>query len=251
MFDYTDRVVLITGAGQNVGEQLAVTLAGRGAAIVVNDLANDRAMRVADQIVEQGGRAIAAPADVTDPAAVADMVVEAEARLGPVDVLVNNAGIPAGGMGLVPFLETRLDDWTPFVDLNLYGVLHCTHAVLGGMVERGYGRIVSIVSDAGRLGERGQAVYAASKAGAAAFIRSIAKEVGHHGVTCNNVSLGSIAREGGARDPELLAKQLRGYPVGRLGRPADVAAIVTWLASAEAGWVTGQTIPLNGGYGTS
>ncbi|MET0146968.1 MAG: SDR family oxidoreductase [Ilumatobacteraceae bacterium] len=251
MFDYTDRVVLITGGGQNVGAEVATTLAAQGATVAVNDLTADRAAGVVDKIIAAGGKAVVAAADVTDADAVNAAVADVVAAVGPIDVLVNNAGIPAGGMGLVPFLRTSPADWKPFIDLNLYGVLNCTSAVLGGMVDRGWGRVVTIVSDAGRLGERGQAAYAASKAGAAAFMRSIAKEVGRNGVTCNSVSLGSIEREGTGRDPEILAKQLKFYPMNRLGRPADIAALVTWLASSEASWVTGQTIPLNGGYGTS
>jgi 3-oxoacyl-[acyl-carrier protein] reductase len=121
------------------------------------------------------------------------------------------------------------------------------------MIGRGWGRVVTIISDAGRVGEPRQAVYAASKAAAGGFSRSIAKEVGRHGVTSNCVALGSIERPDseGRADPDRLAKRLRLYQVKRLGTPGDVAAAVAWLVSDEAGWVTGQTIPVNGGYSTS
>jgi 3-oxoacyl-[acyl-carrier protein] reductase len=253
MFDLSNRVAVVTGAGQGIGAAIAETLARQKASVAVNDVDRSRARSTVDRIVASGGRAHAAVADVTDYRAVAGMMADVEASLGPVDVLVNNAGIPVTGITLVPFVETVPLDWEPFVSLNLYGVLNCVHLVLAGMIGRGWGRVVTIISDAGRIGEPRQAVYAASKAAAAGFSRSIAKEVGPHGVTSNCVALGSIERPDGEgrSDPDRLAKQLRLYQVKRLGTPGDVAAAVAWLVSEEAGWVTGQTIPVNGGYSTS
>src|SRR5882757_9360453 len=256
MFELTGRVVLVTGAGQGVGEGIATAMAAQGASVAVNDLVGKRAEQVLDRLLRAGARACAGPADVTDLDAVRAMVADVERQLGPIDVLVNNAGIPSSGVAL-----------RPFVDVNLYGVLHCTHAVLPGMKARKWGRIISVTSDAGRTGEAGLAVYAASKAAGAAFTRSVAKEVGRDGITCNSISLGTIAARAaepgesggdvsgddvsGDADAERLARQLRRYPVGRLGRPSDVAAAAVWLASEEASWVTGQTISVNGGYATT
>src|SRR5882757_1251531 len=267
MFELTGRVVLVTGAGQGVGEGIATAMAAQGASVAVNDLVGKRAEQVLDRLLRAGARACAGPADVTDLDAVRAMVADVERRLGPVDVLVNNAGIPSTGVALRPFVDTSPSEWRPFVDINLYGVLHCTHAVLPGMKARKWGRIISVTSDAGRSGEANLAVYAASKAAGAAFTRSVAKEVGRDGITCNSISLGTIASRAaepgesggdvsgddgsGDADAERLARQLRRYPVGRLGRPSDVAAAAVWLASEEASWVTGQTISVNGGYATT
>lgn len=250
MFDLNGRVALVTGAGRNLGTEIAHLLAQHGAAVVVNDLFPDRADTVAAAIEDKGGRAVAIPADVTDLDAVRQMVVDAAAALGPIDILVNNAGVPPNpSWELLPFHQTSPESWHTWIDLNLYGVLHCCHATVGGMVERGWGRVVNIVSDAGRTGEGLLAVYCAAKAGAAGFSRALAKEVAPHGVTVNALSLGTLGPPDG--DPELIERMARHYPVGRIGSPADVAPAVLWLASDEASWVTGQTIPINGGYATS
>jgi len=193
MFELTGRVVLVTGAGQGVGEGIATAMAAQGASVAVNDLVGKRAEQVLDRLLRAGARACAGPADVTDLDAVRAMVADVERQLGPIDVLVNNAGIPSSGVALRPFVDTSPPEWGPFVDVNLYGVLHCTHAVLPGMNARKWGRIISVTSDAGRTGEAGLAVYAASKAAGAAFTRSVAKEVGRDGITCNSISLGTIA----------------------------------------------------------
>lgn len=250
MFDLTGRTALVTGAGQGLGAEIARTLAAHGAAVAVNDLFAERAEAVAAAIADGGGRAVAAPADVTDLDAVRAMVADAAAALGPIDILVNNAGVPPNpSWDLLPFHRTDPTSWSAWVDLNLYGVLHCCHAVVGGMVERGWGRVVTIVSDAGRTGEATLAVYCAAKAAAAGFSRALAKEVGPHGVTANAIALGTLRIPG---DPGGINERLaRRYPVGRVGDPDDVAPAVLWLASPEAAWVTGQTIPVNGGYATS
>lgn len=251
LFSLQHRVALVTGGGRGVGAGIARTLAQQGAMVVVNDLYLERAEAAAATIRDDGGEAIGLAADVTDHACVQEMVDLARERFGSVDILVNNAGIPVSGISMRPFTESTPDDWRPMVGLNLYGVMTTTHALVAGMIERGRGRIITIVSDAGRIGEPYLAVYAAAKAGAAGFSRALAKEVGKHGVTCNCLALGSIASPESTESPEVLAKRLRGYPARRLGQPADVAAAVAWLASDEASWVTGQTIPVNGGYSTS
>ncbi|TML64057.1 MAG: SDR family oxidoreductase [Actinobacteria bacterium] len=246
-FDLTGRVALVTGAGQGVGAGVAHALAAQGATVVVNDLSAERAGVVVDELVEAGASATAAVADVTDLTAVSAMVGQIERTVGPVDVLVNNAGLPAEGIRLRQFRDTTLEDWEPLLRLNLYAVLHCCHAVVAGMCDRGWGRLVTISSEAGRMGSGiGLSLYGAGKAAAVGFSRNLAREVAGSGVTVNCLSLGTIWREG--VDEERLA---RPYPIGRLGRAADVAAAVVFLASEEAAWVTGQTIPVNGGIHTS
>lgn len=247
MFDLSGRVGLVTGAGQNVGAGIARTLAAQGAAVAVNDLVEERARAVAEEIAAQGGRAVAAAFDVTDSAAVAAGIAAAEQALGPIDILVNNAGVPPG-MELTPFRQQEPGDWAPFIDLNLYGVLHCCKAVIDGMCERGFGRIVTISSGAGQTGiPLGISTYGAGKGGGISFMRHLAMEVAGNGVTANSLALG-LMQSGTGDDTAAFAKTV---PVGRVGRPEDVGAAVVYLASDEAAWLTGQTIGLNGGNLTS
>jgi NAD(P)-dependent dehydrogenase (short-subunit alcohol dehydrogenase family) len=248
MFDLSGRVALVTGAGQNQGAGIARALAAQGAAVAVNDLHAARAERVAAEIAASGGRAIAAPFDVTDFAAVTSAVARVGSALGPVDVLVNNAGIPEG-MGVAQFRATRPDAWRPYIDVNIYGVMNCVRAVLEGMCARGFGRIVTIASGAGQAGlALGVSAYAAGKGGQIAFMRHIALENARSGVTANTLALGLMSNAGGSEVTAALAKTV---PVGRLGTPEDVGAACVFLASNEASWLTGQTIGLNGGNLTS
>jgi 2-hydroxycyclohexanecarboxyl-CoA dehydrogenase len=195
----TGKVALVTGAGQNIGRRIALTLAGEGAHIVVNDLFEDRAERVAQEIREGGGTAVAAVADVTKPDQVEAAVATAREALGPVQILVNNAGLPAP-TSASESRENRVKEfsdldpalWPRWIDLNYYGALWCTRAVLPAMQEGRWGRVVSIISDAARIGEPRQSVYAGAKAAIAAFSKSVAREVAKHGITVNCVSLGAV-----------------------------------------------------------
>jgi 3-oxoacyl-[acyl-carrier protein] reductase len=249
--DLAGRRALVTGAGQGIGRATAYALAEAGASVVVNDVVADRAEDVAGGIRRNRGVADAAAFDVTDRRAVGAAVDQ----LGGVDILVNNAG-NAGTEGfgpLVPFADTDPDTWDRYLRVNLYGVMYCTHAALPAMIARGEGRIVTVVSDAGRFGDAYLAPYAAAKAGAAGFCRSVAREVGRHGITVNCVSLGSVRSPAARRpadrpDDEAMRRRLRRYIIRRPGEPADVAAMVTFLASPLASWITGQTYPVNGGY---
>ncbi|HEY8526563.1 MAG TPA: SDR family NAD(P)-dependent oxidoreductase [Acidimicrobiales bacterium] len=245
IFDLSGRVALVTGAGQNVGAGIARMLAGQGAAVAVNDVVPERAEATTAAIEAAGGRAVAAPFDVTDLDAVTAGVAAVVDTLGPVDILVNNAGNGgAEGMRLAPFRELAPEEWEGPIRVNLYGVLHCTKAVIDGMCDRGWGRVITISSGAGTGGVGiGVSPYSAGKGGGLAFTRTLALEVAGTGVTCNTLALGLMSVE----DRTATAQLARRVPVGRTGVPEDVGAACVWLASEEAAWVTGQTIEINGG----
>ena len=248
MFDLTGRIALVTGAGQNTGAGIARTLASRGAAVAVNDLHEDRAAAVAQEIEGEGGEAFACAFDVTDLQAVQSGISRIEKNLGPLDILVNNAGVP-DPFEPAAFTSMTPEDWARFVDLNLYGVVHCARAVIEGMCEREFGRVITISSGAGQIGlPMGISMYGAGKGGALAFMRHLAMEVAGRGVTANSLALGLMDHVG---DADSVAAMARTVPVGRLGTPEDVGAAVTYMASNEAGWLTGQTLGLNGGSTTS
>jgi len=244
VFDLTGRVALVTGAGQHVGAGIARALAAQGARVAVNDIVGERAEAVA---AETGG--LAAAFDVTDLAAVTAGVAEVTARLGPVDILVNNAGnAGAHQMRMTPFREMEPAQWMAPINVNLFGVLNCTHAVIGGMCERRWGRVITISSGAGTIGiPIGVSTYGAGKGGAISFMRHLAVENARLGVTANTVALG-LMQPGTEDSTAALARQI---PVGRTGRPEDVGPLCVYLASDEASWITGQTIELNGGSVTT
>jgi NAD(P)-dependent dehydrogenase (short-subunit alcohol dehydrogenase family) len=247
MGDLTGRTALITGAGQNVGAGTARALASLGAHVAVNDLFADRAARIVEEIRSAGGSAEAVVCDVTD----LEAVTESFARVGGIDILINNAGIPVTGFSLKNFVDDDPSTWQSFVDLNVYGPMNCTHVVLAGMIERRWGRIVTISSESARSGDRKLGAYAASKGAGPALMRSVAKEVGRYGITCNSLSLATQRNASLEEATDMTLGQLDAYIVPRLGRAADVAAAIVWLTSEDGAWVTGQTIPINGGYQTS
>lgn len=257
LFDLGARTAFVTGAGQGAGRGIALLLARYNARVAVNDFVRERAEAVAHEIQASGGKATAVQADVGDLASVRAAFVKAGADLGPVTILVNNAGNagPSDQMGYSkPFWEADPQEWDRYFRTNLVGVMNCCHAALPAMVEAKGGRIVTIVSDAGRVGEARLAAYAAAKAGAAGFVRSIAKEAGRFGVTCNAISLSTLEPQMSEEDrarfmqSEQVKAQLSRYVIRRFGAPDDVAAMVLFLCSDAAGWITGQTYPVNGGY---
>ncbi|WP_163796063.1 SDR family NAD(P)-dependent oxidoreductase [Mycolicibacterium sediminis] len=245
------RRVAITGAGQGVGRGLALAFAAAGAEVLINDLRGERADSVVEEVLAAGGTASALPFDVTDYQAVTD----AFATAGTVDVLVNNAG-NAGADGFLTgrrFAATEPVDWEPFLRVNLYGVLHCSRAALPAMVDRGWGRIITIVSDAGRTGDPNSAAYATAKAGAAGFTRSIAVEMGRYGITANNIALGTMRTPlteplWSQPDAPQAKAILRNYAIRRPGIADDVTHLAVLLASEHGSWITGQTLPVNGGF---
>ncbi len=246
-----NRSAIVTGSGGGVGRAIAIQMARAGAHVWVNDLYEDRAAAVASEIEAEQGRASVVVADVSDPVEVARMVGET----GPVDIVVNNAGIPPEGFTISSFVDTDPADWQPVIRLNLAAVMHVTHAYLPLMIERGWGRVLTIVSDAGRRGERKQVVYGAAKAAAMGFSRGLAAEVGRDGVTVNCIALGTMKHGQLAaaieQAPELEAKLARSYPAGRVGRVDDPAPLAVLLCSDAAEWITGQVYPVDGGYASA
>jgi 3-oxoacyl-[acyl-carrier protein] reductase len=182
------------------------------------------------------------------------MFDKARSRFGSLDILVNNAGnMGPDPRALVPkpFWEQEPENWNPFLKTNLFGVLHCVRAAVPAMIEKQYGRIVTVISDAGRVGEPNLEVYSAAKAGAAGLTRSIAKSLGRYSITANCVALGATRTPTTAKafDREEAAKRmLSHYTIRRVGEPEDAANMILMLASDASSWITGQTIPVNGGY---
>ena len=247
MFDLTGKVALVTGAGQGVGLGIARQLGRQGASVVINDIHGDRAEAAVGRLADEGITGVfAAPFDVSDRAAVRSRVSALSEEVGPVDILVNNAGIPPNGvMGLTPFRDEDPDNWADFFDVNAYGPLNCVHAVLSGMRDRGWGRIITISSGAHTGVGIGVSLYGASKGAGASFARCLALEEARSGITVNVVSLGLIDREEGFGD--LSDRMAKSVPIGRIGQPDDVGHLCVYLASEESSFLTGQTLHLNGG----
>ena len=255
LLDLSGRVALVTGAGRGVGRQIAMTLASFGADVVVNDYDGSRAETVAAEVRELGVSSLAAQGDVGDFHRMGEMFDRVKEELGPVAILVNNAG--NRGAGPVPteqraFWEQTPEDWVPYLHVNLDGVLISTRHAMRHMVEAKRGRVITIISDAGRIGEvNGLEVYSGAKAGAAGFTRAMARLGGRFGVTANCVALGATrtpAIEAAIADEEFATRVLSSYIVRRFGEPEDAANLVLFLASDASSWITGQTIPVNGGY---
>jgi len=241
-----NKTAFVTGGASGIGRAIAQLLAEQGARVAVADVNEQDGKTVAADLA--GGRGTFVPLDLTDAASVPGAIAGAESELGPVEVLVNCAGADV----IKPFLDTDEELWEWLVQLNLFGVLRTTKAVLPGMVERGGGRIVNVASDAARVGSSGEAVYSACKGGVISFTKSVAREVARSGITVNAVCPGptdtpatqNTLAEGG----EGIIKALtRAIPLGRLASPEDIAGSVLFFASDHASFVTGQTLSVSGG----
>jgi len=250
ILDLKGENALVTGAGQGVGRQVALHFAAHNAGTVyVNDFSAERAGAVVEEIKSAGGRAEAVACDVSDFAAM-------QARLEPLDIqlLVNNAGNAGADpskVGRGEFWEQAPGQWTPWLGVNLLGVLNASRLVLPKMIGNKRGSIVTIISDAGRVGEPRLEVYSAAKAGAAGFSRALAKSAGRHGVRVNCVAISATRTPATSRamdNPDFAKRALSNYVIRRFGEPSDVANMVLFLSSDAASWVTGQTYPVNGGY---
>lgn len=242
MFDLSGRVALITGAGRGMGLGVARTLGRLGAKVAVNDYFADRAQAAAQGLLAEGLQAVAVPGDITRPEVREAVVAATRSAFGDVDLLINNAGVPPGmESNLRKFRDLTEADFEQQLDLNLRAITGLTRLVLPAMIERGFGRIVIVSSESWRVGIAfGLTNYAAAKAAALGFMRQLSHEVGRKGVTVNAVSLGTMNNFG-------YDEQAKATAVGRAGTPEDVGALVAYLVSNEAGWMTGQTLPLNGG----
>lgn len=262
------HVAVVTGAGRHIGLEIAKELAAEGARVAINDLFPERAEAAAEEIRQAGGEAMAIPADVTDLEQVQAAVSRVAQEWGGVQILVNNAGIPAPasdkdaefGTKVEPvFLQTSPEDWRRWNDLNYFGALNATYACLPYMQEAGYGRLIGIVSDAARTGGPRLAVYAGAKAAIVAFMKSIAGEYARFGITANCVSLGAFIHEdidqswGTEEEREKRRKMfLSFYPLAkkydRLTTGEDASYAVAMFASKRSEWVTGQIYSVSGGF---
>jgi 2-hydroxycyclohexanecarboxyl-CoA dehydrogenase len=245
----TQRAALVTGAARGIGRAIAEALAAQGHSVAVADLPNSDGPDVVDAIESSGGQALFVELDVTNAAQVQAAFTSAAATLGPIDVLVNNAGWDE----LKPFIQTDEPFWQRVVDINYLGQLRTIHEALPGMIERRWGRIVNIGSDAARVGSSMEAVYSGAKGAVVSFGKTLAREVATNGITVNTVCPGPTrtpaleASFTGEGSEKLLKSLTRAVPIGRLGEPRDVANAVAFLASDEAEFITGQTLSVSGG----
>jgi 2-hydroxycyclohexanecarboxyl-CoA dehydrogenase len=252
-----DRAVIVTGGASNIGRGLVLGFAAEGARVLIADIDGERAAATAAE-AEPWGAVSAVHTDVTSWDSARAMAAHALDVMGGIDVLVNCAGWTVDRL----FVEKPRSEWEKEIAIDMWGFINCTRAVLDHMIERRAGRIVSISSDAGRIGEWREAVYSGAKAGVIAMSKAIAREVGRYGITLNVVCPGFVpgrpessgvesvwAGDQGAQfSPDVLEKVARSYPLRRLGTPEDVAPAVLFLASDRASYITGQTLSVNGGY---
>jgi len=250
MARFDGKTVIVTGGGGGIGGATCRRFAAEGARVAVLDQRLEAAQRVADDARAAGGQARAYACDITDRASVDAALAALQDELGPVDVLVNNAGWDV----FRPFLKTDPAQWERLVAVNLVGALHMHHAVLPGMVERRAGRVVNIASDAARVGSSGEAVYAACKGGLVALSKTLAREHARHGITVNVVCPGPTQTalfedyKQGAGNPEKLVEAFtRSIPLGRIGQPEDLPGAILFFASDDAAYVTGQVLSVSGG----
>ena len=247
---FDGKTVIVTGGGGGIGGATCRRFASEGAKVAVFDMNLEAAEKVAADIRGNGDQAAAFACDITDRAQVDAAVAAAEAQLGPIAVLVNNAGWDI----FKPFVKTEPAEWDKLISINLTGALHMLHAVLPGMVERKYGRIVNVASDAARGGSSGEAVYSACKGGLVALSKTLAREHARQSITVNVVCpgptdtalLAGVAE--GARDPAKLIEAFKSaIPLGRLGQGDDLASAIAFFGSDDAGFVTGQVLSVSGG----
>ena len=242
--DLSDKVAIVTGAGRGIGRAVALKLAGAGARVVVSDILEEEAKAVVGEIKASGGQGLAVLADVSSASDVGRMVEETLAAYNRIDILVNNAGIARDQL----MLRMSEEDWDKVIAVDLKSVFLCTKAVLRYMVRQRWGRVISLSSIAGIAGNKGQANYSAAKAGIIGFTRTVAREVGSHGVTVNAIAPGFIETDMTRGMKEEWRQEIKKLiPLDRFGTPDDVAESVAFLASEEAGYITGQVLSVNGG----
>ncbi len=239
------RIALVTGAGAGIGQATARRLARDGALVAVNDVRPELARATADQIKGDGGTALAVPADVTRWEEIAGIARRVADEMGPVNVLINNVGGAPPGVAWRELRETSPEEFNSFVTLNLGSAFICTRAVIGGMLDQGYGKVVCVNSISAVFGQRGGIGYASAKAGLSGFVASVAKEVGAHGVNVNAVLIGNAPHP--SRAPERQALLDQWTHLGRTGRLDEFAATIAFLASDDASYLSGSTVVVDGG----
>jgi 3-oxoacyl-[acyl-carrier protein] reductase len=241
MFDLAGRTALVTGASGGIGQAIARALAGQGARL---GLSGTRVAALEALAEEIGGRAAVLPADLAAPRGPEELVEAAVAGLGGVDILVHNAGITRDGLAL----RMSDADWARVLDVNLSAGFRLMRSALRGMMKKRFGRLIAVTSVVAATGNAGQANYVASKAGLTGMVKALAQEVASRGITANCVAPGFIETDMTAALPEARRQAiLAAVPAGRLGRPADIAPAVVFLASDQAAYITGQTVHVNGG----
>lgn len=242
-----DKVVIVTGGGRGIGEGICRKLASEGAKVVVADLLFDKALATAKGIEKDGGVAIALRTDVTKRVDVVLMIGKVVEEFGRIDVLVNNAGWDK----VEPFLDSTEETWDKILSINLKGVLYTCKEILPLMIQQGYGKVVNISSDAGRVGSSGEAVYSAAKGGIIAFSKTLAREMARYKINVNVVCPGPadtpLFQEISSYNPKLAGALEKTIPFRRLANPNDIANAVCYFASDEAEYVTGQTLSVSGG----
>ncbi|MHA1267603.1 MAG: SDR family NAD(P)-dependent oxidoreductase [Candidatus Helarchaeota archaeon] len=244
-----NKIVFITGAGSGIGRQTALDFAKQGAIPVIVDIDEEKVKKVVEEIKNKNGEAFPLPLDITDFDAVKSAVKELVERYGKIDVLVNNAGVQSNPGD---FIRTRPKNWDHEIRVNIYGVLNCTHAIAKQMKKQKSGRIISIGSDAGKVGEPLIAVYSGTKGFVFAFTKALAKELGKFGVTVNAIAPGTTRTPlteplfQGA--PQIVEKMVKRYPMRRLGEPKDISNAIQFFAKDESNWITGQILSVSGGY---
>jgi NAD(P)-dependent dehydrogenase (short-subunit alcohol dehydrogenase family) len=247
--DLSGKSAIVTGSGRGIGRETALLLARAGAKLTIADMDEASAQSVVEEIRAAGGKATAVRTDVTRVEDTQQMVKAALAAHGRVDILVNNAAVWTSKL----FKDLTPQDYDKDIHVTLYGTLHCSRAVLDAMTEQKYGRIVNLISDAGRVGEPYLSIYSASKGGVAAFTKALAKEVGRYNITVNGIAPGVTNTPGSAGFIEAAGgaeKLSKAYPLRRLAQPIDIANAILFLASDLSAYMTGQIFSVDGGYCT-
>jgi len=247
--DLKGKVAIVTGAGGGIGRAISVKFASLGANVVVADIKQEGAGETVSLVEKAGTKGLAMNTDITSLPQVQAMVKKTLEAFGQVDILVNNAGWDK----IEPFVKNSPELWDRVISINLKGPIHCTRTVLDPMMERKYGKIISISSDAGRVGSTGEAVYSACKGGIIAFTKTMAREMARYQINVNCICPGATDTPllaeitGGETGAKIIEAMVKAVPFRRLGKPEDIAGAVAFLASDEASFITGQTLSVSGG----